>query len=264
MADQAPAAPDGTATATPAPGGTPGASPASTPTGQGAADAAGKGTDTVEHWKAQAEAAKAEAEKAAAERVKWEREAKQAFEARDKAKARFLDSEEGKAYAEAKAKLDKLDEEAALKRGEHEKLLTARTAELEAERKARAEERRTLLDGFARKELARTFLAVGGKDADWFAVKLDKAISEGSVRIADDGTVTGAPELMKKLAEAHPALIPNGAAAAVEKLIAGEPAAIAAQAGALAERDKRKQPTPTSLASFSVPFGSGFVPPGAK
>lgn len=147
----------------------------------------------------------------------WKGEAKKAFAERDRARQAFLESDEGKALVAAKQAQEKAAEEAALKRGEVEKLygeaktraerLEAEKRDLEAKHQAEITERdRKVKLNTARSQLEAAYRAAGGLDPETFLTLAAPAIDKGEVAVGDDGKVTGLEEVIKKQMEARPYL----------------------------------------------------------
>ncbi|MGH2625472.1 MAG: hypothetical protein ACRDHY_02335 [Anaerolineales bacterium] len=191
--EQQPAGVETPGQGTPAPGA--GAQPGGTPS-PGPADAGGQGGEnTVEHWKAKA--------------THWEREAKGAFQARDQAKTRFLDSDEGKSLIKDRDELAGLKDAAAKEKGQWKELAEAKETEnkaLKAQieeggRRAKATAIRTALDS--------AYVAAGGLDSETFTAL---TASPAAITVGDDGKVAGVEEIVKKLKETKPHLFkPAGA-----------------------------------------------------
>ena len=179
-----------------------GASSGSTPN-PGNADASKGGGETVDYWKG-------EAKKAFAERDQARNDARTARQA-------FLDSEEGKSLLAAKTAQEKAAEEAAIKRGEYEKLYgeaKARADKAEAEKRDLeakyqadiAQRDRTVKQSRARTELEAAYRAAGGVDPETF-LTLNASALDKDITVSDDGkTVTGVEEVVKKQLAARPYL----------------------------------------------------------
>ena len=62
----------------------------------------------------------------------------------------------------------------------------------------------------ARDALTSAYEAAGGHDAELFGLLTAKYIADGTVAVADDGTVTGVAEIVQKVREAKPPLFKAG------------------------------------------------------
>lgn len=254
-------------------------------------DATGQTADpnSAAYWKAQADAAAAKVAAA-------EAEAKKAFQARDKAKQSFLDSPEGKSLMAEAAKAKQLEasiaaakkkaeEDGAIARGEFEKLAVQRAVERDAalakaseyEKQAldankAAEARLAAYEENQRKASLRTTLdaaykAAGGLDPEVFTLISQRFLDDGTVKVAEDGSIAGIAEAVKKIAEAKPFLFRGSSQEVLRRVAAQIPGGVQGAATGFAVRDEKQQQRTNNgqpWASLAESHLQGAVPPGRR
>jgi hypothetical protein len=153
----------------------------------------------------------------------WKAEAKKAFEKRDRAIDEFMSSDEFKALQAqaakaAKYETDRADAErkAAEEQGKFKELYEAQkleTAKATAEAEAVLTRHRSML---AKSALDSAYSAAGGLYPDAFRkLVADEMVA---VKVADDGTVSGHVEIVRKYLESTPGMFKSAAKGALAKL----------------------------------------------
>jgi hypothetical protein len=152
------------------------------------------------------------------------------------------------------------EEQEAAQRGEFKKLHeTEKSAheltkkEYEAKLAAEREEKSKALERFKvgriKETLANAYTAARGTSPALFDRVIADFISDGTVKVDDEGRVTGHLEAIKKVADAHPQLFHNASKDAVEKALAEIAGGVAGVAAGFNEKEKQAR---AKRAPFSV------------
>ena len=185
----------------------------STPGPDGMADAIPAADGSVEHWREKAR--------------HFEAEAKKAFDARDKIRHSFFESDEGQRYKSelSKAKQDLAEfhkaqseraEKEAVEKGEFKTLYESTKQQVDLAKSeidalrgkyaTEAESWKIKLDGMqkeqadksVRAELALGYARLGGIDPETFQELVTKQIASGDVKLDESGKVVGVEEVLKQ------------------------------------------------------------------
>lgn len=146
----------------------------------------------------------------------WKAEAQKAFQVRDELKAERPKLAERAAAADKYEKEKReAEEKAAADQGKWKELYDAEKAKREQVERDAGERERKLALARKREALTMAYRAVGGIDVETFEALTEKSIADNTVAISEDGRISGAEDVVKRLKETKPHLFGAAGAGAV-------------------------------------------------